>query len=244
MRSDVTAFDDPPLKQRTTGRNGEVHRRRQTTLAMLMLSALLAGCHHTHARPPDQPMTSAMSSRPESSSLESTLQLSATQSASLSAQFRYYAEIRRYEVRYELRNLSREDPLAVFDRGAFGRSLDAVGPTGGRGGLIASIGNGDATLTYDVEASGALPPEVRLLALELAPGGSLKYEAWGILEGDAPVQRVRLCVPVAPFVAAQYQGSLQSSDGPVHTAGADALRSRQLLCSHWVDVSGPPDWRG
>lgn len=189
-------------------------------------------------------MTSPTPSGSETTSPGSTLQLSASQSASLSAQFRYYEETRLLDVRYELSNQSAQHALAVFDRGAEGPTLDAVGPTGNRSGLLALNEGGDVTLTFDVEASGKLSAEFRILALELAAGGSLKADLWRPFEGDAPLRRARLCIPVATFVAAHYQGVIQSSDGPVRVAGPEALGSRQLLCSPWVELTGDAEWRG
>lgn len=207
---------------------------KRSALPALLLGISMSGCSHSQpvegtVRPAMQHDAITPTDRPA--------QADATaQAAAIAAQFRYYTDNRLLDFRYTLTNHSAE-PLAVFDRGSLGRTLDAVGPTGKVARPSISIDNGDVTLSFQTTVGDG----ARLLALELAPKGRVQVEAWEPLPGSETIKRVRVCVPVAPMRAGRFEGGIDTRDGLVRIA-TDAP-NLDLVCSAWVNIAeGASDW--
>lgn len=156
----------------------------------------------------------------------------------LDATFAYRASARALHVRYRVRNTG-ETAIAIFDRGDMHAVLTGRQQAGAiPAPVFEEQAGGDVTLSHIALAlakpSPYSPPVP--LAIKLAAGAESSGEfEFGVPTQDAP-KRLRWCLGIAPFAAAQFTSPERVNGVEIWRASFAVVDSQEILCTPWFDV--------
>ncbi|WP_242110063.1 hypothetical protein [Luteimonas aquatica] len=154
--------------------------------------------------------------------------------ARLEAEFDYAASAHVLRVRYRVHNEGKA-PLMVFDRGNRHAAMTGQLAQGAVAAPLSVAEGGDITLSHRALPLPRPAPIVPAapLAARVAPGATLSGEFEFAFAMEDPPARVRWCLGVAPFDAADFRALEGES---VWVASFAVVEGQQLLCTPWFGV--------